>query len=44
MHGTNLAGHEIRGEVLPVDYDKIRRLVPNLIETHRPAAVISLGL
>lgn len=44
LDGTTIAGHEVRGVVLPVDYAEVRKRVPALIDTHAPVAMISLGL
>ncbi len=44
LHGETVAGHEVHGEVLPVDYAEIRSRLPELIDAHRPTAVLMLGL
>lgn len=44
LGGAEIAGHEVRAEVLPVDFDEIRGRVPALIEECRPIAVMALGL
>jgi len=43
LHGKTVAGHEVHGEVLPVNYTDIRSRLPELIDAHRPTAMISLG-
>lgn len=44
LDGMNIAGQEVRGVVLPVEYDEVRKRVPELIDAHQPVAMISLGL
>jgi pyroglutamyl-peptidase len=44
MNGTRIAGVEIRGRTLPVNYAELGVHIASLIEELRPPAVICLGL
>jgi pyroglutamyl-peptidase len=44
LNGERIAGREIVGAVLPVDYAGLQRRLAELVERHSPKAVICLGL
>ena len=44
LDGVRIAGVMVRGHVLPVDFVTMRRILPALIDEHRPRVIVSLGL
>lgn len=44
LDGETVAGHDVVGAVLPVEFDAVGSELRALIEEHDPAAVISTGL
>ncbi|WP_266077400.1 pyroglutamyl-peptidase I family protein [Haladaptatus caseinilyticus] len=44
IDGEEIAGHEIIGHVLPVEFDRTAEEMRNLIETHDPTAIVATGL
>jgi pyroglutamyl-peptidase len=44
LDGEPVAGHEIVGEVLPVEFDRVSDELAALVAEHDPAAVVATGL
>lgn len=44
LDGAKIAGHEVVGEVLPVEFGRAGEEMERLIERHDPAAVLATGL
>lgn len=44
LDGSEIAGVTVAGRTLPVSYRELRGRIDGLLETHRPAIVLSLGL
>ncbi|NHX35268.1 MULTISPECIES: pyroglutamyl-peptidase I family protein [Halolamina] len=44
LDGGTVAGHEIVGEVLPVEFDRVADELAALIDEHDPATVVATGL
>lgn len=44
LDGTIVAGHRIAGALLPVEFEATLPLLERLLERHRPALVLALGL
>lgn len=44
LDGSEIAGVAVAGRTLPVSYRELRSRIDGLLETHRPAIVLSLGL
>ncbi|WP_231182956.1 peptidase [Haladaptatus sp. DYF46] len=44
LDGEEIAGHEVVGEVLPVEFDAAFEEMQELIETHDPTAIVATGL
>lgn len=44
LDGSTVAGHDVVGAVLPVEFDAAGRRVRDLVDDHDPAAVVSTGL
>lgn len=44
LDGRTVAGHEVVGAVLPVEFDRVADELAALIEEHDPAAVVATGL
>ena len=44
IDGTTVAGHEVVGAVLPVEFDRVADELAALIDEHDPAAVVATGL
>lgn len=44
LDGETLAGHEIVGDVLPVEFDRVADELAALVDEHDPAAVVATGL
>ncbi|EFW91701.1 pyrrolidone-carboxylate peptidase [Haladaptatus paucihalophilus DX253] len=44
LDGEELGGHEIVGEVLPVEFDAAFEAMRDHIETHDPTAIVATGL
>lgn len=44
LHGRTVAGHDVVGEILPVDYSLIKPRILSSIEAARPSLVITFGL
>ena len=44
LDGGTVAGHEVVGAVLPVEFDRVAGELAALIDEHDPAAVIATGL
>ncbi len=44
LDGAEIAGHEIVGEILPVEFDSAAEKMRGHIETHDPVAIVATGL
>lgn len=44
IDGAEIAGHEVVGRVLPVEYDRTSDEIVSLVERHDPSVVVSTGL
>lgn len=44
LDGEEIAGHEVVGKVLPVEFDVAFEEMSDYIETHDPAAIVATGL
>lgn len=44
LDGDTVGGHEVVGEVLPVEFDAVGEELAELVDEHDPAAVVSTGL
>lgn len=44
LDGTTVAGHEVVGAVLPVEFDRVSDELAALVEEHDPEAVVATGL
>jgi len=44
LDGATIGGARVAAEILPIDFAALQTLIPELIETHAPSAVILLGL
>jgi pyroglutamyl-peptidase len=44
LDGATVAGHEVVGAVLPVEFDRVADELAALIDEHDPAAVVATGL
>ncbi|GAB7094283.1 pyroglutamyl-peptidase I [Halolamina litorea] len=44
LDGRTVAGHEVVGAVLPVEFDRVADELAALIDEHDPAAVVATGL
>jgi len=44
LDGATVAGHEVVGRVLPVEFDALRGELADLLDDHDPDAVLGIGL
>jgi pyroglutamyl-peptidase len=44
LDGESVAGHDVVGRVVPVEFDRTRDELVALVEEHQPAVVVSTGL
>jgi pyroglutamyl-peptidase len=44
LDGEEIAGHEVVGRVLPVEFESAAAAMRDHIETHNPAAIVATGL
>jgi pyroglutamyl-peptidase len=44
LDGETVAGHNVVGEVLPVEFDAVRPRLADLLDAHAPDAVVATGL
>lgn len=44
LDGAKIGGAQVTGQVLPVDFRAICRIMPEMIDSQRPRLIVSLGL
>lgn len=44
LDGRTVAGHDVVGRVLPVEFDELREELASLLDEHDPDAVVGMGL